>query len=149
MNNSGLRTMNQILAHTSTLTLNHPPRNIECSVCNRMSIFPDCFSQAEFECGRCVLPKIKRLDHFHELDAPSLSVVQLLLLTGIYLQSTRFSYRCLNTIGLALRVAQGLGLHVDKCTSPFESQKQREMRRRVWYICVMMDSYVSSVRRPQ
>ncbi|CZR66265.1 uncharacterized protein PAC_16166 [Phialocephala subalpina] len=85
----------------------------------------------------------KKLFRFDELDSPSLSVVQLLLLTGIYLQSTRYSYRCWNTIGFALRVAQGLGLHIDRSASAFESQKQREMRRRVWYICIMMDRYVS------
>ena len=83
----------------------------------------------------------KKLISFDELDTSSLSIVQLLLLTGIYLQSTTYLDRCWNTIGLALRIAQGLGLHIDKRISATESQKQREMRRRVWYICVMMDRY--------
>ena len=92
----------------------------------------------------------KKLIPFDELDTSSLSIVQLLLLTGMYLQSTRYLDRCWNTIGLALRIAQGLGLHIDKRTSAIESQKQREMRRRVWYICVMMDRYTClSERRLQ
>ena len=75
----------------------------------------------------------------NKMDSASLGIVQLLLLTGIYLQSTSYANRCWNTVGLALRVAQGLGLHLDRSASPNESQQQKETRRRVWYICVMMD----------
>ncbi|KAH6684799.1 fungal-specific transcription factor domain-containing protein [Halenospora varia] len=94
--------------------------------------------QQSFPMADLFYQRSKKLIPFDELDN-SLSTVQLLLLTGIYLQSTRYLDRCWNTIGLALRIAQGLGLHINKPISVTESQKQREMRRRVWYICVMMD----------
>ncbi|OBT71290.1 hypothetical protein VF21_10627 [Pseudogymnoascus sp. 05NY08] len=42
-------------------------------------------------------------------------------------------------VGLALRVAQGIGLHVDQSAHLNETRQQREIRRRVWYTCVMMD----------
>jgi hypothetical protein len=96
--------------------------------------------QQSFPMADLFYQRSKKLIPFDELDT-SLSTVQLLLLTGIYLQLTRYLGRCWNTIGLALRVAQGLGLRVDKRTSATESRKQREMKRRVWYICVMMDRY--------
>jgi len=76
---------------------------------------------------------------FEILDSTSLSLVQMLLLTGVYLQSTQHANRCWNTVGLAIRVAQSLGLNVhDSGRSP-SSQLEREMRRRVWHTCVNLD----------
>ena len=41
---------------------------------------------------------------FDILDSGSMATVQMLLLTGIYLQSTRNASRCWNSIGLAIRL---------------------------------------------
>ncbi|KAH8597520.1 fungal-specific transcription factor domain-containing protein [Bisporella sp. PMI_857] len=78
------------------------------------------------------------------LDTPSVAVVQMLLLTGIYLHSTKYANRCWNIIGVALRVAQGLGLHQESSNTSHECQITREMRRRVWYSCVMLDKLTAS-----
>ncbi|KAK1490369.1 hypothetical protein CTAM01_10658 [Colletotrichum tamarilloi] len=74
------------------------------------------------------------------LDHSSLQLVQLLLLRGVYLHYTQYADRCWNTTGVALRVAQGLGLHSrgDGPTSS-KSQLKREMRRRVWHCCLTLD----------
>jgi hypothetical protein len=72
------------------------------------------------------------------LDTTSLPILQLLLLTGVYLQGTRYANRCWNIVGIAIRVAQGLGLHLD-IGHKTESQLDQEMRRRVWHTCVMLD----------
>ncbi|EEU48925.1 uncharacterized protein NECHADRAFT_75561 [Fusarium vanettenii 77-13-4] len=79
---------------------------------------------------------------FEILDSMSLSAVQMLLLTGVYLQSTQQATRCWNAVGLAIRAAQSLGLHVE---SPNQSQSQlsREMRRRVWHTCLVLDKLLS------
>lgn len=79
---------------------------------------------------------------FEILDANSLPLVQLLLLKGIYLQSSRYPTRFWNVVGLAIRAAQSLGLHLD-----IESRTQlsREMRRRVWHVCVCLDRYGMSM----
>ncbi|EXJ86000.1 hypothetical protein A1O1_06369 [Capronia coronata CBS 617.96] len=71
---------------------------------------------------------------FDVMDSTSLGVVQLLLLTGVYLQSTTHANRCWNTIGLAIRVAQSLGLHLDRPMRVNENQLGREMRRRIWNV---------------
>ncbi|UPK92470.1 hypothetical protein LCI18_003405 [Fusarium solani-melongenae] len=73
------------------------------------------------------------------LDVASLPTVQLLLLTAIHLQSTTYSSRCWNMVGLATRVAQSLGLHLNRGESETSNQLEREMRRRVWYTCVTLD----------
>jgi len=72
------------------------------------------------------------------MDRGSIAVVQTLLLNGQYLQSTFCPQRCWNSIGVGCRIAQGLGLHIDQ--SPVQkSSLGQEMRRRVWYACMMLD----------
>ncbi|KAH7142956.1 fungal-specific transcription factor domain-containing protein, partial [Dactylonectria estremocensis] len=72
------------------------------------------------------------------LDSPTLSVVQLLLLTGVCLQSTKYANRCWSVIGSAIRTAQSIGLHLER-RSGSRNQLQREMERRVWHTCVFLD----------
>jgi len=81
----------------------------------------------------------RRLLRFDILDSMHLPLVQVLLLTGIYLQSTKYANRCWNVVGLAIRVAHGFGLHLDSDTSTSEGQVEMEMRRRIWHTCVMLD----------
>ncbi|KID82385.1 Transcription factor, fungi [Metarhizium guizhouense ARSEF 977] len=76
------------------------------------------------------------------LDSPSLEVGQYLLLTTHYLSFTKYSHRCDNTLAVAIRVSQTLGLHVDKESSS-KSQLRREMSRRVWHLCITMERFVT------
>lgn len=71
------------------------------------------------------------------LDVASLEVVQYLLLTTNYLTYTKYSSRSWNTLGMAIRIAQTLRLHVDAESS--SNQLKREMGRRVWYHCVTLE----------
>lgn len=64
------------------------------------------------------------------LDVPSLGVVQCLLLTVNYLSFPKYSNGCRNTLAVAIRVAQTLGLHMDVEAYP-GNQLKREMSRRV------------------
>jgi len=90
---------------------------------------------------------IKSLN-FQLLERGSLEFVQALLLTAQYLQSTQLWGMCWNLVGLAVRVAQGIGLHL----SPSEPARHvngqsanpldEEMRRRVWGGCLTLDRYV-------
>ncbi|KAH6894647.1 fungal-specific transcription factor domain-containing protein [Thelonectria olida] len=72
------------------------------------------------------------------LDMNNIGVVQALLLVALALQGTPFPNRCWNAVGVACRVAQGLGLHTDVNRQHGES-REKEMRRRTWYGCVTMD----------
>ncbi|KAH7477397.1 hypothetical protein FOMA001_g10491 [Fusarium oxysporum f. sp. matthiolae] len=76
--------------------------------------------------------RARRLVPIDTLDEATLTVVQLLLLNALHLQSTMHSNRCWNMVGLATRVAQSLGLHTDARKSSSANQLEREMRRRVW-----------------
>ena len=83
------------------------------------------------------------MDHVYDLlrldilDSGDLAVVQTLLLVAIYLQSTQHPMRCWAITGLALRIAQGIGLNLEyHCFSSLEI----EMRRRTWHGCMIMDA---------
>ena len=76
------------------------------------------------------------------LDSPTLSVIQMLLLDGVYLQSTYYASRCWNIVGLAIRVAQSFRLHEEFGGSQRQSQLRTEMGRRIWHNCVALDRSV-------
>jgi hypothetical protein len=76
---------------------------------------------------------------FDILDSTSVSLVQMLVLTGVYLLSTEYASRCWNSVGLAIRMAMSLGLHVDNSGRKVMSQVEREMRHRIWHSCVNLD----------
>lgn len=80
-----------------------------------------------------------RLVSLDNLNTSSLAIVQLLLLRGTYLLYTTFADRCWNTVGVAIRSAQAIGLHINEQASPGANQLASEMRRRVWCSCMNLD----------
>ncbi|KAI0972152.1 putative transcriptional regulatory protein [Xylaria arbuscula] len=93
----------------------------------------DCF----YRRARGILPP-DALDHL------SLSVAQYLLLMSIYFSFTKYTNRCCNTLAVAIRVCQTLGLQVND--SSFSSnQLNQEMRRRTWHICMILERLYCSV----
>ncbi|OHW95624.1 fungal specific transcription factor domain-containing protein [Colletotrichum incanum] len=77
------------------------------------------------------------------LDKNNLGVVQTLLLCGLVMQGTPFPDRCWNAIGIACRIAQGLGLHMEASREPGNVTLEKEIRRRTWQGCVILDTLVS------
>jgi hypothetical protein len=69
----------------------------------------------------------------------SLESVQVLLLLGQYLQSTNEPLQCWVFVGAATRMAQSLGLHLPETSTNIASIRQREILRRVWHACILMD----------
>ncbi|KAE8317312.1 fungal-specific transcription factor domain-containing protein [Aspergillus transmontanensis] len=96
--------------------------------------------------------RAKRFIGLDFLDINTLGVVQTLLITALFLQSSPYPSRCWHSVGNACRVAVVLGLHrsdILATLSPLES----EIRRRTWHGCVMMDipsmtSHLAPVPRP-
>ena len=85
----------------------------------------------------------RRLLAFDIFDSGHLQLVQALLITGVYLQTTIFVARYWNVVGFAIRVAYGLGLNKPQKMSKQHSQLDVEMRRRIWHTCVSLDRSVS------
>lgn len=91
------------------------------------------------------LAKSKDLLKLDLFDDGNLSLVQTLLLLTQYFQSTNWPSKCWTTIGLACRLAQGLGLHIEQVRPDQHelSPDEHEMRRRIWHGCVTLDIVVS------
>jgi hypothetical protein len=74
----------------------------------------------------------------YELDSPSLSTLQCHLLCAVYTCGGSFHNLMNSTVGLAVSTAYILGLHLDP--PPTMAEKDREMRRRLWWAVYLMDS---------
>ncbi|KAJ2902892.1 uncharacterized protein MKZ38_010703 [Zalerion maritima] len=77
------------------------------------------------------------------LDKNNIGVVQSLLLMALVLQSTPYTSRCWHAVGVACRVAIGLGLHLSGVPGHTDNSLQSRVRRRTWYGCVILDTVVS------
>ncbi|KAL1861657.1 hypothetical protein Daus18300_008773 [Diaporthe australafricana] len=84
------------------------------------------------------LDRSKSLMTLDFLESETLGVVQALLITALFFQSTTFAGPCWNSIGIACRLAQGAGLHTESGGARW-SPIETEMRRRVWHSCVVLD----------
>lgn len=85
--------------------------------------------------------RMKSLMNIDILDSGSLAHVQALLIVAIYLQCTPYPKRCWNVIGMAHRMAVGLGLQNRRQFRDMTALEQ-EIRWRAWCACVQMDVYV-------
>ncbi|KAI1125927.1 fungal-specific transcription factor domain-containing protein [Nemania abortiva] len=104
--------------------------------------FSDIPSAAKDVATATFFQKAKSFIGLDLLDINNIGLVQVFLLITIFLQSTRYPSRCWNAIGMACRVAQGLGLHIGtprRERSPLEI----EISRRTWQGCVILDMTVS------
>ncbi|KIX08046.1 uncharacterized protein Z518_02701 [Rhinocladiella mackenziei CBS 650.93] len=95
----------------------------------------------------------KRLSHQHQRyfdQAVALSQkydskhtvghVQALLAQCFYLLATCHTDRCWTTLGMAVRIAQSIGLHVDEGHRKLpENERSSETRRRVWFSLYVLD----------
>ncbi|KAJ6781282.1 hypothetical protein PWT90_05041 [Aphanocladium album] len=76
-------------------------------------------------------------------DPGSLETVQYLLITSQYLQSTNSPHQTWMVVGLAVRTAQSLGLHLPETSAAKSSTTERELDRKLWHGCVLMDRMVA------
>lgn len=72
----------------------------------------------------------------------SLEIVQALLLVCLYLQGTPEMNKCWNLVGLMIRIAYGIGLHLDPARFNV-GRIEREMRKRIWWGCFSLDRTLS------
>ncbi|KAH8678470.1 fungal-specific transcription factor domain-containing protein [Xylariales sp. PMI_506] len=81
---------------------------------------------------------------FEPYEDTSLEGVQILLLMGMFLQTTCESHKCWMTIGNAIRMAQSLGLHMaDAAGLKKRGKRELEIARRVWSACIFKDRLLS------
>jgi hypothetical protein len=95
--------------------------------------------EAREEASNNYLQRAQELQPVHLAGPVSLELVQYLLLTSQFLQSTDQPHHTWMAVGSAIRTAQSLGLHLEETSSSRADVSERELIRRVWYGCVLMD----------
>jgi hypothetical protein len=77
------------------------------------------------------------------VETGSVRLVQSFLLLGQYFQSTNEPHPCWVFVGLGIRTAQSLGLHLPETSQGVSDKRTGEILRRVWHGCVFMDRVLS------
>jgi hypothetical protein len=97
------------------------------------------------ELGLIFFKRAKVLIDFDILARGDIFLVQMLILLSHYLQSTDMASACWNMVGLAIRVALGIGLQHEPGDSEQGklSQLAIEIQRRAWTSCILLDRYVT------
>lgn len=104
---------------------------------------PEVQPDEQEELSAVYFARAQKLLSFNILSIGLFELIPALLLTGQYLQSTNMPRECFQSIGLAIWIAQDMGLHLPDTSSSIEGQHEREMARRVWYGCILMDRVAS------
>ncbi|KAF2099948.1 hypothetical protein NA57DRAFT_55880 [Rhizodiscina lignyota] len=76
------------------------------------------------------------------LHSGTVELVQALLLMGQYYHNGLELNTCWTIVGMAIRVAQGLGLHICPGSSSYDPI-DREVRKRTWWGCYIQDRLLS------
>lgn len=74
-------------------------------------------------------------------ETGSIDLIQCLLILSQYLQCTNKPHQTWMVVGSAVRIAQGLGLHLPEIWTTSFDDESVALKRRVWQACIMMDRY--------
>ncbi|KAH7010548.1 fungal-specific transcription factor domain-containing protein [Ilyonectria destructans] len=99
-------------------------------------------SEERTEVSATFFLRCKALVDLDLIETNNVAGVQTFLLIALFLQSTQFPSRCWNAVGIACRMAHAMGLHIENTQDSWTVQ-EREIRRRTWYGCVLLDMHVS------
>ena len=86
---------------------------------------------------------ISMIQHNH-LDIANLRMAQIYIIIAHHSQASNNLNRLWSSIGMAIRIAQSLGLHL-KSSKAKENYIILECKKRAWYACVNFDMYVIRV----
>jgi hypothetical protein len=92
------------------------------------------------ELGDEFFKKATSLIKFDNLSTGTLESLQALILMSLYLQSSANLNHSWNIIGFAVRQAQSLGLHLQRTLQRPQTPLLREIRKRAWTACYVLDS---------
>jgi hypothetical protein len=95
------------------------------------------------ESSRVYFQRAQALMRLSLWEPGSLELVQCLLLMSQYLQTTSNAHQTWMVVGAAVRTAQSLGLHLPETSAGIADPVERELVRRLWHGCVLMDRMVS------
>ncbi|CAI7577651.1 unnamed protein product [Penicillium pancosmium] len=83
--------------------------------------------------------RAQELMSYELMNLYNFEIIQILLLTAVYLQHQKSPQKSFRNIGMAIHIAQELGLHIPETTEAMDDPHERDLARRVWNGCVLMD----------
>jgi hypothetical protein len=89
--------------------------------------------------------RAQRLLQLSLLDLNRLDLLYALLLHLQWYQSVNNVRRCTSLVGLCVLIAHNLGLHVPGRIEALPTQYEREMARRAWHGCILIDRIIAMV----
>ncbi|KAJ5118480.1 hypothetical protein N7526_010117 [Penicillium atrosanguineum] len=87
--------------------------------------------------------RAQELMSYELMDIYNFEIIQILLLTAVYLQHEKMPQKCLRNISTAIHIAQELGLHMPETIESINDSRERGIARQVWNGCVIMDRIAS------
>ncbi|CAG8048987.1 unnamed protein product [Penicillium salamii] len=87
--------------------------------------------------------RAQELMSYELMDVYNFEIIQILLLTAVYLQHDKMPQKCFRNISTAIHIAQELGLHIPENIEVIEDPRERDLARQVWNGCVIMDRIAS------
>ncbi|KAF8535992.1 fungal-specific transcription factor domain-containing protein [Trichophaea hybrida] len=118
--------------------------NLVMAMGSRASTETDVSTEEKYKTAELFYQRGHALCNGYLLRLASLDSVNLLLLMSHYLQSTRKPVQCWTTHGVAIRIAIQLGLHSTQALQRYPPL-ERELRKRAWYGCVLLDRIIDSL----
>ncbi|CAG7923239.1 unnamed protein product [Penicillium olsonii] len=91
--------------------------------------------------------RAQELMSYELMDVYNFEIIQILLLTAVYLQHDKMPQKCFRNISTAIHIAQELGLHIPENIEVIQDSRERDLARQVWNGCVIMDRYDSRKSR--
>ncbi|KAK5038230.1 hypothetical protein LTS07_001699 [Exophiala sideris] len=89
--------------------------------------------------------RANRLLQLSLLDLNRLDLLYTLLLLLQWFQSVNNVRRCTSLVALCVLIARNLGLHISGRIEALPNQYEREMARRAWHGCILMDRIIAMV----
>ncbi|KAK8149788.1 hypothetical protein G3M48_005541 [Beauveria asiatica] len=79
------------------------------------------------------------------MELNSFENIQVLLLSALWQQNNCTPQRCLQSISLAIHIAQSIGLHLPAMIDGLTDLRDRQLARRVWHGCVILDKQAAMI----
>ncbi|KAJ5311987.1 hypothetical protein N7508_002817 [Penicillium antarcticum] len=94
---------------------------------------------SRYESSSVFFDRAQQLMSCELMSIYNFEIIQILLLTAVYLQHERVPQKCFRNIGMAIHIAQELGLHLRETTEAIRDPRERGLARQVWNGCIIMD----------
>lgn len=96
-----------------------------------------------FDKAEPFIAKARSIIFAHAFRKTDLTLVQAMLLLSHYLQGTLELNECWNLVGLMVRSAISIGTHLNPTEDTSLTSIEREIRKRVWWGCYILDRTLS------